>query len=247
MVNIATAAIKPYPETASKFKNGRPGYKWYAGFMRRNRRHVRAKFARDVDATRENWATYENFSGWYEFLAGDLVEIGLADPNPDWVGRDPPATATARQRQRVIIKDPSRFIFMDESAVKLDMCDDRERGAKAKVVGAASGEARRRVGKSSERITIAPAFLGDGRNLPLTVIWKSKRGTRAAWRDGRDGRGGPSVPHPFVEGETLDTMHFYNKSGGMTCEMLDTVIKTCWMPVLEKVSDGLCYTSLAFI
>ena len=55
------------------------------------------------------------------------------------------------------------------------------------------------------------------------------------------------MPHPFVEGETLGTMHFYNKSGGMACEMLFTVIKTCWMPVLEKVSDGLCYTSLAFI
>ena len=172
-MNIATVAIKPYPDVRAKFKSGRPGYKWYVAFMQRNRRHVRAKFARDVDATRENWATYENFSGWYDFLASDLVDIGLAEPNPEWVGRDPPASATARQRQRIIVKDPSRFIFMDESAVKLDMCDDRERGAKAKVVGTASGEVRRRVGKSSERITIAPAFLGDGRNLPLTVVWKS--------------------------------------------------------------------------
>ena len=33
-------------------------------------------------------------------------------------------------------------------------------------------------------------------------------------------------------------MHYYNKNGGMASEMLFTVIKTCWMPVLEKVRLG---------
>ena len=46
------------------------------------------------------------------------------------------------------------------------------------------------------------------------------------------------MPHPFVEDELLDTRNFYNKSGGMTCDMLFEVIKTCWMLVLEEVTTG---------
>ena len=193
------------------------------------------RFAHYIESDRMRWCTWENFAAWYELLARDLVADGLAEPNPDWVGRDNiTETTPPHQQERIKITKPERMIFMDESAVMMDMTDI-ERGAAAKVVGAAgAGDGPvRPVTKSSDRISIAPAFLGNGKNLPNTVIWKAKKGVRKEWVLGDDGHGGPKTKHPFKEdAPDEETRHFTSPGGGMTGELLLKVIMLVWLPIL---------------
>ena len=126
------------------------------------------RFAHYIESGRMRWCTWENFTAWYDLLANDLVADGLAEPNPNWVGRDSiTATTPLHQQERIKITKPERMLFMDESAVMMDMADI-ERGAAAKAVGAAgAGDGPvRPVTKSSDRISIASAFLGRDRKEP---------------------------------------------------------------------------------
>ena len=122
---------------------------------------------------------------------------------------------------------------MDESGIEIDMSRP-ERGAAKKVMGSAKMKAKRRTTKSSERVTIAPAFFGDGSVFANTIIFKGTRGIKREWRIGADGLGGPTFPHPAKPGVTLRMRHMFNKSGGMTGAMLLQVIELCWLPVLRE-------------
>lgn len=131
------------------FKDGKPGQKWYSGFMRRHS-SLSLKNAEALEKYRSQ-VTEEFIRSWFKELIDFLDELNISD----------------------ILKDPSRMLNADESGFSLCPKTGKLLGIKGRDLQVV------KKGNSKENLTVLLTFTADGRLCPPLVVFPYVKPPRA--------------------------------------------------------------------
>lgn len=144
--------------------DGKPTHGWFRGWL--GRQNMLTGNLRPLEGTREDWFTPENLRDYFEVAKGVLLGAGVAIPNPDF---DPDVAYS----QEILITHPERISSYDETKVELD-CTSGGKGKKERNIrDGVKDDGESLVTKSDKCVTAACGRLGDGRALPVYIVFAS--------------------------------------------------------------------------
>ena len=160
-------------EYASYFVGGRPTIAWYKGWLKRM--GFTTGILRPLEQTRAEWNTEENLETYFEVARDVLLDAGVAVIHPDY---DP----TVPYSEELLITRPERIGSYDETKVELD-CIKNGAGKRDRCIRdnlfLVDGEVV--VTNSDRCASVACGRLGDGRALPVYIVFGSGETFDPAW------------------------------------------------------------------
>lgn len=75
---------------SSNNTTGSAGYKYWDGFMKRNKYRLVSKRGQKYSLDHQNWITHHNFFDMYEHTYEEMVSLGVAEKltDPIWMDKD---------------------------------------------------------------------------------------------------------------------------------------------------------------
>ena len=198
--------------------DGKPSKGWYRGWLKRMEFHSGS--LRPLEQTRAAWYTPENLEIYFDVAKDVLINAGVAEVNPNY----DPAVAYSEQ---IIITHPERICSYDETRMEMD-CTDPTKGKTDRIVKAGMGDdGTTVVTKSSKTGSACCGRLGDGRALPVFVVFASGDTFDPAWA--------PHIVSDTIfdnEGEALPWRYISNAKGSVTDEFCALYVKEILHPAL---------------
>ena len=159
-------------EYASYFPDGMPTVGWYRGWLKRM--EFTTGKLRPLEQTRAEWHTEENLAAYFDVARDVLLNAGVAELNPEY---DPDVPYS----EEIIITHPERICSYDETKMELD-CTRGGSGKRDRFVRAGlEDDGESIVTKSSSCASAACGRLGDGRALPVYIVFASGETYDAKW------------------------------------------------------------------
>ena len=163
VVQWVEEAIKE-TEYADYFTNGKPTTTWYKGWLKRM--EFTTRVLRPLEQTRAEWNTAENLEIYFDVARDVLLDAGVVVMNHAY---DP----SVPYSEEIIITRPERICSYDETTrVELD-CTKGGAGKRDRAIRIPFDDGETVVTKSDRCASAACGRLGDGRALPVYIVFGS--------------------------------------------------------------------------
>ena len=191
---------------------------WYRGFLERN--NFLTGPMRPLEMTRAEWFTAENLAKYYEVAKGVLLKAGVAELNPSY---DP----SLEYSEEILITHPERICSYDETKVELDCTSGGKGKTDTFIRDGPTDDGTGVVTKTGKCASAACGRLGDGRALPVYMVFASGEQLAGAWT--------PELEAPDIldnEGNTLKWRYTCNEKGSVDSEFCKDYVTDVLHPAL---------------
>ena len=230
---------------------GTVGYKYWNGFMKRNKYRLVSRRGQKYSLDRQNWTTYHNFSDMYEHTYEEMVSSGVAEKltNPIWLDKegnecDEDESFGCKVNYKLI--HPNQCFVGDEVGGNISMKGDGHVGGR-KLLTAPDSIAYDRVSVSDKRFTLIGLTALDGSPVMCILILQGKRkdlsvetgidirvkpegdpnnGDTYFFMNSGPGKYFPGPPTCQFRGREIPALVRWNDSGSITSEILVEALST---------------------
>ena len=203
---------------AEYFVDGKPTVAWYKGWLKRMEFGTRVM--RPLKQTRHEWFTPENLDTYFEVAKYVLLDVGVAVQNPHYYPQVPFS-------EEVSITRPERICSYDETKMELD-CTKGGAGKRYRFVNPIDDDGEMVVTKSSSCVSDTCGLLGDGRKLPVDIVFASGETHDSTWA--------PEMKTPDIldkDGKPLSWRYTCNLKGSVNEEFCADYIEHILQPSLS--------------
>jgi len=128
---------------------------------------------RPLEQTRSAWYTPENLESYFNVARDVLINAGVAELNPNY-------DHNVVYNEEIIITHPERIYSYDETRMEMAYTDSTK-GESDKIVKPLGDDGTTVVTKSSKTGSACCRRLGDGRPLPVFIVFASGDSLELAW------------------------------------------------------------------
>ena len=161
---------------------------------------------RPLEMTRHEWYTEDNLKTYYDVAVGVLLTAGVAERNPAYEPTEPFS-------EEILITRPDRIVSFDETRVELD-CTSGGKGKTDRCLRESiHDDGETIVTKSNSTATAMCGRTGDGKALPVMVVFASGDSFHFQWA--------PVITSTYFkdrDGNPLEWRYRSNKKGSLNEE-----------------------------
>ena len=215
IMHWAAEEISDRPDLMALFPpDGKPTRGWYRGWLKRM--EFGTGPLRPLELTRAEWYTEENLKLYFEVAMDVLLKAGVAELNPSF---DP----NVEFSQAIIITHPERICSFDETRVELDCTHGGKGKTDTYVRAGADDDGEAAVTKSGKTATAVCGRTGDGKSLPVYIVFNSGEEYDVTWT-----KEVSSTELFDKEGNPLSWQYISNTKGSLTeefcCDYMHKVV-----------------------
>ena len=230
---------------------GSVGYKYWNGFMKRNKYRLVSKRGQKYSLDRQNWTTYHNFFDMYEHTYDAMVSSGVAEKlsDPIWVDKDGNECDEEQSfgcKVRYKLLHPDQCFVGDEVGGNISMKGYGHVGGR-KLLSAPESVAYNRLSVSDKRFTLIGLTALDGSPVMCILIIQGKRkdlsvetgidirvtpdgdpnnGDTYFFSNSGPGKYFPGPPTCQFRGKEIPSLVRWTESGSITSEILVEALST---------------------
>jgi hypothetical protein len=174
---------------------------------------------RPLEQARSEWYTVENMATYFEVARDVLFAAGVVVRNPNYNPLVP-------YSEELLIIRPWRILSYDETKMELD-CTRGGAGSRDRFIRVDNDDSETVVTKSSCSTSAACGRLGDGRALPVYILYASGDGYEASWA--------PDISTPDIldkDGKPLQWRYTSKLKGSVNEEFCADYIENVFKPAL---------------